>query len=179
EWVESERARAASAEWTGFLNEHRIEWSLPTPCLRQPVVRTTWCRCDVGSREGPCDRGSPASIPLNGSLAVRALSFADNRGPDIAVRVAPQGEPELVLQANEFKPKRDVFTVRPDDWGSPWLSVQDLSCVHATTCCKLLAIFREREMTRKPRRKAILRTVGFDEFPEKNDLTPDPTSCEF
>ena len=106
-------------------------------------------------------------------MAVRALSFADYRGPDIAVRVAPQGEPELVLQANEFKPKRDVFTVRPDDWGRPWLSVQDLSCVHATTRCKLLAIFGEREMAGKPSRKAILRTLQFADFPEKNGLTPD------
>jgi hypothetical protein len=112
-------------------------------------------------------------------LAVRALSFADNRGPNIAVRVAPQGEPELVLQANEFKPERDVLAVRSDDWGRPWLSVQDLSCVHATNCCKLLAIFGEREMAGKPWRKAILRTLGFADFPEKNDVTPDPELCEF
>jgi hypothetical protein len=112
-------------------------------------------------------------------LTVRAISFADDRGPDIPVRVAPQGEPELLLQANEFKPKRDVFAVRSDDWSSPWLSVQDLSCVHASARCKLLAIPEGREITGKRRPGLISRTLGLGDFPEKNVVAPDLEPSDF
>lgn len=77
-------------------------------------------------------------------LASRASVLLRHRCPDISLGVAAKHKTSRFSRARDVEAERDVVAFYADFWNLTGLSIENSSCTHAATYCKLAAITHRR-----------------------------------